>query len=168
MTRWGHCGPSRPATTVPDAGWGGASGIREAGSERLGYGGWAIATVLFADDDPDIRELGRLLLAKHGHEVVTAANGLEAIAMLPSVRPSLVITDVNMPQQDGAAVCTAVRSSPALREIPVILLTALPLDDERVVKASNVGNAMVLIKTDISRLGEVADSLVPRSPTAAA
>ncbi len=88
--------------------------------------------------------------------------------MLPSVRPSLVITDVNMPQQDGAAVCTAVRSSPALREIPVILLTALPLDDERVVKASNVGNAMVLIKTDISRLGEVADSLVPRSPTAAA
>jgi CheY-like chemotaxis protein len=74
-----------------------------------------IATVLFADDDPDIRELARLLLAKHGHEVVTAENGLEAIAMLLSVSPALVITDVNMPHQDGVAVCAAVRSSPALQ-----------------------------------------------------
>jgi twitching motility two-component system response regulator PilH len=122
-----------------------------------------IATVLFADDDPDIRELARLLLAKHGHEVVTAENGLEAIAMLLSVSPALVITDVNMPHQDGVAVCAAVRSSPALQGIPVVLLTALPADDERVVQASVLSNALVLIKTEISRLGELADSLVAGS-----
>jgi CheY-like chemotaxis protein len=128
----------------------------------------AIARVLFADDDPDIRELARLLLAKHGHEVVTAEDGLEAISMLPRVCPGLVITDVNMPHQDGLAVCIAVRSSPALQAIPLVLLTALPVDDERVVQACTTTNAVVLIKTDISRLGEVADSLVTGSNGAAA
>jgi CheY-like chemotaxis protein len=92
--------------------------------------------------------------------VVTAENGLEAIAMLLRVSPALVITDVNMPHQDGVAVCEAVRSSPALQGIPVVLLTALPADDERVVQASVVSNALVLIKTEISRLGELADRLV--------
>ena len=120
----------------------------------------SLATVLFADDDPDIRELGRLLLVKHGHEVVTAADGRAAIEMLLSCSPDLVITDVNMPEEDGLAVCAAVRSSPALREIPLVLLTALPANDERVVRASTTTNAVVLIKTDISRLGDLADQLV--------
>ncbi|HWF58034.1 MAG TPA: response regulator [Candidatus Dormibacteraeota bacterium] len=124
--------------------------------------------MLFADDDPDIRELARLLLGKHGYEVVTAEDGLEAISLLPRVRPGLVITDVNMPRQDGLAVCVAVRSHPTLQGIPLVLLTALPLDDERVVQACTSANAEVLIKTDISRLGEVADRLVTGSNGAAA
>jgi CheY-like chemotaxis protein len=134
------------------------------GSERDA----AIVRVLFADDDPDIRELARLLLVKHGHDVVTAEDGVEAISMLPSVCPALVITDVNMPRQDGVAVCAAVRSSPALWAIPLVLLTALPIDNERVILASTSSNVTVLIKTDISRLGEVADRLVTGSTGAAA
>lgn len=130
--------------------------------------GRAIATVLFADDDPDIRELARLLLIKRGHQVVTAEDGMEAISMLSTVSPALVITDVNMPHQDGVAVCIAVRSSPALQGIPLVLLTALPVNDERVVRACTTTNAVVLIKTDISRLGEVADSLVTGANGAAA
>ena len=47
-------------------------------SSWMGTEDASLATVLFADDDPDIRELGRLLLVKHGHEVVTAAE--EAVA----------------------------------------------------------------------------------------
>jgi CheY-like chemotaxis protein len=127
-----------------------------------------MATVLFADDDPDIRELARLLLATHGHQVVTAQDGVEAIAMLPDVSPALVITDVNMPHEDGLAVCAAVRSSPALRDIPLVVLTALPISDERVVQASAISKAVVLIKTEISRLGELADTLVaePRGEAA--
>jgi CheY-like chemotaxis protein len=65
-----------------------------------------------------------------------------------------------MPEEDGLAVCAAVRSSPGLREIPLVLLTALPANDERVVRASTATNAVILIKTDISRLGELADQLV--------
>jgi hypothetical protein len=60
------------------------------------------------------------------------------------------------------------RSSPALWAIPLVLLTALPIDNERVILASTSSNATVLIKTDISRLGEVADRLVTGSTGAAA
>ncbi len=120
----------------------------------------ALAKVLLADDDPDIRELGRLLLSRHGHQVVTADDGVTAIAMLPTEAPALVITDLNMPHQDGKAVCAAVRSSPILQRIPLVLLTALPLNDDRVVAASTECDAIVLLKTDISRLGDLADRLV--------
>ncbi len=125
-----------------------------------------MAKVLLADDDPDIRELGRLLLARHGHQVVTADDGVEAIALLPTETPALVVTDLNMPNQDGRAVCTAVRSSPTLQGIPVVLLTALPLNDDRVVQASAECQAVVLLKTDIGRLGDLADQLVSEGTAA--
>jgi CheY-like chemotaxis protein len=126
-----------------------------------------LARILVADDDPDIRELARLLLVRHGHQVVTAVDGEEAIAMLPSVIPAMVITDLIMPQQDGFAVCVAVRSSPTLQNVPVVLLTALPSGDARVVEAAAHNNAVFLAKTDISRLGDLADSLVDEPPASA-
>jgi CheY-like chemotaxis protein len=119
-----------------------------------------MACVLVADDDPDIRDLARLLISRHGHQVVTAGDGDEAIAMLDALAPALVVTDFMMPRQDGLMVCRAVRSSPALERIPLVLLTALPVTDQRVVHASTENNAVLLAKTEISRLGELADSLV--------
>lgn len=119
-----------------------------------------MARVLVADDDPDIRDLARLLIGRHGHQVVTAGDGDEAIAMLAELEPALVITDFTMPRQDGLVVCRAVRSTPRLQGIPLILLTALPLTDERVLHASTENGAVILAKTDISRLGELADELV--------
>jgi two-component system, cell cycle sensor histidine kinase and response regulator CckA len=119
-----------------------------------------MARVLVADDDPDIRDLARLLISKHGHQVVTAGDGIEAIAMLTSEAPALVVTDFTMPHKDGLLVLRAVRSMAALQRIPVVLLTALPLTDERVLRASAETAAVLLAKTEISRLGELADSLV--------
>jgi CheY-like chemotaxis protein len=119
-----------------------------------------MACVLFADDDPDIRELAGLLLGHRGHEVVTAADGDEAIALLSGMTPDLVITDLNMPRQDGHAVCAAVRARPDLRDIPLVLLTALPLDDQRVLRASAESSAVPVAKTDISSLADLADGLV--------
>jgi two-component system, OmpR family, response regulator len=125
-----------------------------------------LAKVLLADDDPDIRELARLLLARHGHQVVTADDGVEAIAMLRRETPALVVTDLNMPNKDGRDVCSAVRSSPTLHLIPVVLLTALPLTDERVVQARTECRAVVLLKTEISTLGDLADRLVAKGTAA--
>src|ERR1700680_217021 len=94
-----------------------------------------MASVLFADDDPDIRALATQLLGRRGHHVVTAGNGAEAIRMLTEFSPDMVITDLNMPQQDGSAVCRAVRQSQRLSHIPLVLITALPEDDLRVLQA---------------------------------
>ncbi len=119
-----------------------------------------MASVLFADDDADIRALATQLLGRRGHVVVTAGDGLEAIALLTEFLPDVVITDLNMPQQDGFAVCRAVRQSPRLRHIPLVLITALPQDDLRVMQVVAESRAIVLAKTDIVRLADLADRLV--------
>jgi CheY-like chemotaxis protein len=119
-----------------------------------------MASVLFADDDPDIRALATQLLGRRGHHVVTAGSGTEAIMLLSEFTPDVVITDLNMPQQDGGAVCRAVRQSQRLSHIPLVLITALPDDDERVLQAVSECRALVVAKTDIVRLADLADRLV--------
>jgi CheY-like chemotaxis protein len=119
-----------------------------------------MASVLFADDDADIRALATQLLGRRGHNVVTAGDGLEAITLLAELLPDVVITDLNMPRQDGFAVCRAVRQSPQLRHIPLVLITALPQDDLRVLQVVAESRAIVIAKTDIVRLADLADRLV--------
>jgi CheY-like chemotaxis protein len=119
-----------------------------------------MASVLFADDNPDIRALASQLLGRRGHHVVTASDGSEAIMLLTKFTPDMVITDLNMPQQDGCAVCRAVRESQRLSHIPVVLITALPEDDLRVLQAVSESRAVVIAKTDIVRLPDLADRLV--------
>jgi CheY-like chemotaxis protein len=119
-----------------------------------------MASVLFADDDADIRALASQLLGRRGHHVVTAGDGSEAITLLDEFMPDVVITDLNMPEQDGYAVCRAVRQSPQLRHIPLVLITALPQDDLRVLQVVAESRAIVIAKTDIVRLADLADRLV--------
>ena len=118
-----------------------------------------MACVLFADDEADMRALAHQLLTRRGHDVRTAGDGSEAIAMLAEIAPDLVITDLNMPRVDGQAVCVAVRSSPNLAGIPLVVLTALPLDDLRVMRVTAESNAIAVAKTDIRRLPDLADEL---------
>lgn len=87
------------------------------------------ATVLVVDDSPESRKLLALRLGQLGHQVVLAAGGLEALAMAESARPSLVLLDVLMPDLDGFEVCARLRRMPALRAVPVLMLTALEGSD---------------------------------------
>lgn len=87
-------------------------------------------TVLIADDEKNIVQLVRLYLMKEGYEVVTAANGAEAIEKIRQDRPSLVILDLMMPQIDGWEVCRQVRR---WSDVPIIMLTARGDDVEKVV-----------------------------------
>lgn len=119
-----------------------------------------MARILFADDDADMRALASQLLQRRGFEVVTAGDGSEAIELITHAGLDLVITDMNMPGRDGHEVCIAVRRHPSLRGIPVVLLTALPLDDRRVLQVSADSQAIVVAKTDITRLADLADQLV--------
>lgn len=119
-----------------------------------------MARVLFADDDADMRALAIQLLSRRGYEVVTADDGTEAIDMLATHDPDLVITDLNMPRQNGQEVCAAVRRSPRLHKIPLVILTAVPLTDERVMQVASDNNAIAVAKTDIRRLPDLADELI--------
>lgn len=81
--------------------------------------------ILLADDEANIRLLGEKLLKEAGYEVVLAANGDEAIEKAISEHPDLVITDIRMPHKNGFEVCKALRSDPVLSHVPIIILSAL-------------------------------------------
>lgn len=80
--------------------------------------------VLLVDDEPHIPlVVGRRLTAA-GYEVVTAPDGEEALEAAKEAHPAIIITDLQMPFMSGAELAAALRADPALRDIPVVLLTA--------------------------------------------
>jgi len=77
-------------------------------------------SILFVDDDNVISTLSKRVLAKAGHTVFLATTGREALAILKSVAPDLVITDLVMPDMDGLELIrTLLLSSPALKIIAI-------------------------------------------------
>jgi two-component system response regulator MtrA len=80
--------------------------------------------ILVADDDDDVRELVVFRLTHAGFEVITAADGEEAVELALARRPDLCVIDVMMPKLDGFEVTQRVRAAPELAETKVLLLTA--------------------------------------------
>ncbi|GAA0515399.1 hypothetical protein GCM10008937_23950 [Deinococcus depolymerans] len=87
--------------------------------------------VLIVDDNADLREYLQRLLDPH-HDVQVARDGLEALDLIRRRLPDLMITDVMMPRLDGLGLLTAVRASPATRDVPVIMLSARAGEEARV------------------------------------
>ena len=81
--------------------------------------------VLLAEDDPALRRYLEVVLQRAGYEVVSAADGLEAMKFLVSSRVDVVVTDAVMPNLDGYELCRFMRSSKQLSQLPIILLSAL-------------------------------------------
>ncbi len=82
-----------------------------------------MAKILIADDDAHIVRVLSMWLGRHGHQVVTARNGEDALAMLDRAPVDLIISDMNMPVVDGVGVVRAVREKVGAA-IPILVLTA--------------------------------------------
>ncbi len=80
--------------------------------------------VLFVDDSQVIRKSGEVFLSKAKVEVILADNGYEALSILDENLPNLIFLDVMMPRLDGFQTCQMIKSNPALRNIPIIMLSA--------------------------------------------
>lgn len=80
--------------------------------------------ILVVDDEPDIRELIEYNLKKEGYQVVTAENGLEAIAQAKKHTPQLILLDIMMPEMDGIEACRVIRALPEFKETFIVFLTA--------------------------------------------
>lgn len=89
------------------------------------------ARVLLVDDDPWIGRTVSALLARRGHRVELATDGETGLARALAQPPDLVLLDILLPRLDGWQVLQALRASPALLGVPVVLLTALASDDDR-------------------------------------
>lgn len=82
--------------------------------------------ILVVEDEPDIRELLVFLLTDGGYGVQDAPNGAVALTMLARRPVDLVLTDINMPVMDGVDLLKAMQATVELRQIPTLVLSALP------------------------------------------
>jgi DNA-binding response OmpR family regulator len=90
------------------------------------------ARILVVDDDAYLLRMVSSILEKRGYDVATASDGETAFAMALAHVPDLLITDVMMPKMDGWSLVRVLRSRPEFNFMPVIFLTALASDDDRI------------------------------------
>jgi len=91
-----------------------------------------MSTILIVDDEPTARETLIAMLEPEDYQLELAEDGFQALQMLGTLEPDLILLDVMMPGMDGFAICRRIRSTPQLAEVPIILLTALDDHDSLV------------------------------------
>jgi two-component system, OmpR family, phosphate regulon response regulator PhoB len=93
-----------------------------------------VAKLLVADDLVPIRQMVRITLSTQGWTIVEAKNGNEALALVRSEKPDLVLLDVDMgPGPNGFDVCRQIKADEATKDIPVVMLTAHESDSDRAI-----------------------------------
>lgn len=100
---------------------------------------------LIVEDDPDARKVLSLILKLDGYQIHTAPGGQEAITLLGTLVPDVILLDVMMPGMDGYQVCQWVRSNPATANVPVVMLSG-KADPESVAHGMEVGADEYLAK----------------------
>ncbi len=119
--------PESPALIPPEAATIGPSapGLDQRFASTFG------ARIVLADDNADMREYVRQLLAPN-YRVEAAADGEQALAAIRRERPELILSDVMMPRRDGFELLQALRGDEQLRDVPVILLSARAGEESRI------------------------------------
>jgi DNA-binding response OmpR family regulator len=87
--------------------------------------------LLLADDSITIQKIVELMLAGEGFEIKVTSNGEEALAVIPSFKPDLLLADIEMPRINGYQLCEKIKKDPSTSGIPVILLAGAfePIDE---------------------------------------
>ncbi|ACK68505.1 two component transcriptional regulator, LuxR family [Gloeothece citriformis PCC 7424] len=119
--------------------------------------------ILIADDDPGIRLAVKDFLELSGYSVVTAKNGQEALSLLETYHPHLLVSDIKMPRTNGYELVAQVRQRPEFRLLPVVFLTEKSTTSERI-RGYQAGCDVYLPKPfEMEELGAVIRNLLERS-----
>ena len=106
-------------------------------------------TIMVVDDMAIFRDPIAASLRLAGYKTVCAADGKEALRLLPDAKPSAILLDLSMPVMDGLSFLGALRAMPSMRDVPVIVLTALA-EKETILKAGRLGVHGYLLKSRFS------------------
>jgi two-component system, cell cycle response regulator DivK len=101
--------------------------------------------ILVVEDHEDNRRILRLLLTSAGYEPIEAVTGTEGVALAETERPDLILMDVQLPELDGYEATRRIKANPALRHIPIIVVTSYALSGDDV-KAFQAGCDAYLTK----------------------
>ena len=128
-----------------------------------------MSKLLLAEDDEFSRDMLGRRLERHGFEMLTAADGKEALLAARQHRPDLILMDLNMPVMDGLTAMRALKSDPRTFRIPIIVLTA-DASPENVAEALTAGCQSFETKPIVLRklLERIEEALGTAKPAAAA
>jgi DNA-binding response OmpR family regulator len=110
-----------------------------------------VQKILVVDDEPAVRGFVRYSLSGANFEVIEATSGTEALGMITSSRPDLVLLDIRMPGMDGLDVLRRLRKSPATKFLPVMFLTGTILDVDELVQVLELDPSDFVTKEVSSR-----------------
>lgn len=120
-------------------------------------------TILVVDDDPGTRLAISDYLEMCGYSVITAADGQQALEMVESYRPHLMLTDIVMPRMNGYQLVRSVRQHPSLRLLPVIFLTERNKTEERIQGYQSGADLYLPKPFELQELGAAIRNLLERS-----
>ena len=110
-------------------------------------------TILLAEDEAMLMDLYSTVIKKNGFEVLPASNGLEALEILKDKKPDLIVSDLAMPDLDGAGLLAQLRAKPETKDTPVIILTNM--SDPSVIANVTSLHADYLVKSEIKPIDVV-------------
>jgi two-component system cell cycle response regulator DivK len=89
------------------------------------------ATILYVEDNLDNRTLVRRILTAEGYTLIEAANATQAMEILNTTQPDLILMDINMPDMDGYSLTAKIKDTPRFEATPIIALTANVMRGDR-------------------------------------
>jgi len=108
-----------------------------------------MSKVMLVEDDNNLREIYAARMQAEGYDVVTAADGEQALVVGKAETPDLIISDVMMPKISGFEMLDIIRNTDGMREVKVIMLTALGQSDEQE-RAEKLGANKYLVKSQVT------------------
>ena len=109
------------------------------------------AKILCIEDDLDMIDYIKLILGKAGYEVIGAEGGAKGLEAMREEQPDLILLDLMMPDMDGAEVLLRKKQDPAIRDIPVIALTALNSPFDQVMWPARTDIRDFIVKSKLPR-----------------
>jgi chemosensory pili system protein ChpA (sensor histidine kinase/response regulator) len=88
-------------------------------------------TIMVVDDSLTVRKVSGRLLGRHGYQVVTAKDGVDALEQLNELHPDVMLVDIEMPRMDGFELTRNIRADAKLCDIPIIMITSRSADKHR-------------------------------------
>ena len=106
-------------------------------------------TILIVEDNPTNMKLLAFVLTSHGYNVRTATDAYEALAVLASLRPRLILMDLQLPGMDGLQLVRQLKGDPPTRSIPIVAVTAYAMkgDEQKALDAGCDGYITKPIKS---------------------
>lgn len=130
-------------------------------------------TILVVDDSASLRKVVTTALERQGYRVLTAADGAQALAVIQESLPDMVLTDADMPELGGHALCRILKKGKETRGLPIVIMSGELIDDKDVVSGLESGADDYILKplsmpVLFARLGAVLRRFGPTPESSAA